>query len=241
VKPHVLFIPPGYLLSLDAGLRSVPAINTLLAEFEAHFDVDINITGESDPQPPLPGERTESIHRALRDGSHLVAFSWHTAEAMVALDGLDNVRSLVSLGFQPTPAMMRTAGMDAAADAYQAGILRRERSYAMVRVLFQGLDDDEVHAMAAQLDRSVDPDRMHAYLEWMNELNPLKDRPQIKAPTLYLTSRLDMGRLEDMFRKVVPHAEVERLQNDFPARLQDAESGIPPARQVIPFVQRHSA
>jgi hypothetical protein len=60
VKAHVLFIPPGYLLSLDTGLRSVPATNTFLTELETHFDVDINITGEQDPQTPLPGERTEN-------------------------------------------------------------------------------------------------------------------------------------------------------------------------------------
>lgn len=247
VKPHVLLIPPGYLLSLDTGLRSVPAFNTFLAELAAHFDVEISITGPSDPddpdydpQPPLPGERTDATRRALRDGSHLVAFGWHSAEAMVALDGLDNVASFVSLGFQPTPAMMRTAGMTTAADAYQAGILLRERSYAMVRVLFQGLDDDAVHDMAAQLDRAVNPDRMHAYLEWLNDLDPLKDRPNVSAPTLYLTSKLDMGQLQDMFKRIVPHAEVDRLENDFPSRLHDAESGLPPARQVIAFIQRHA-
>ncbi|HEX5914167.1 MAG TPA: hypothetical protein VFY54_13655 [Rubrobacter sp.] len=240
MKPHVLFIPPGYLLSLDAGLRSVPALNSFLAELETHFDVDISITGDTDPQPPRPGERTTSVRSDLRDGSHLVAFGWHSVEAMVALDGLDSVASFVSLGFQPTPAMLRTAGMTTAADAYQAGILRRERAYAMVRVLFQGLDDHEVHAMAAQLDRNVNPDRMHDYLEWLNDLDPLTSRPQILPPTLYLTSRLDMGRLEDMFKKVIPHAEVDRLKNDFPSRLHDAESGIPPARQVIAFIQRHS-
>jgi hypothetical protein len=240
VREHVVFIPPGYLLSLEGGLTSVPALNTFLAELEAHFDVDISINGESDSQPPLPGDRTQSVRRGLRDGSHLVAFAWHTVEAMAALDGLDNVRSFVSLGFQPTPAMMRTAGMTAAADAYQGAILRRGRAYAMIRVLFQGLDEDAVQRMAAQLDSSVDPDRMHTYLEWLNDLDPLKDRPHVLPPTLYLTSKLDMGPLEDMFRKVVPHAEVDKLQNDFPSRLHAAESGIPPARQVIAFIQRYS-
>jgi hypothetical protein len=248
VKPHVVLIPPGYLLSLDGGLRSVPAIGAFLSQLETNFDVSISTTGAPDPndpnvlnpQPPLPGGRTEAIHRDLRDGSHLVAFGWHVPEAMVALDGLDNVASFVSLGFQPTPAMMRTAGMATAADAYEGAILRGERAYAMVRVLFQGLDDASIHDMAAQLDRNVDGNRMHTYLQWLNELDPLKDPPNVLAPTLYLTSKLDMGNLSDMFQRIIPHAEVERLQNDFPSQLHIAETGIPPARQVIAFIQRHA-
>ena len=249
MRERVVFVPIGFLRSISGGVRTVPALKTLLTELESHFEVIIPVKAPEsesqlkgypfDAQPPSPPESwPRDIRRALTEDSHMVAMGWHTPEVLVALDRMP-VRSFVSLGFQPTPAMLRTAGMAAAADAYE-GALLRFRTQGTIRMLFQGMDEDACGSLVDDIGRNIDPARQHAYMDWLNALDPLKDRPAVVAPTLYLHSPLDMGQARDIFRQLVPHAELGDLES-FPMRLQEADTGIEPARKTIEFVKRHAA
>ena len=247
MRERVVFVPMGYLFAATRGIRSIPAISAFLDEVEAHFDVDIPITPEPDgatveiPQAPPPGARPLTIRDSLAGGAHLVTMGLHVPECLIALDGRDEAGSFVALGFQPTPATLRSAGMEAVAAALDRFTAGADRScYGITRLLYQGLDETALRAIVDDLDRNIDQERRRVYTAWLSNLDHLRERPRIDVPTLYLHSPMDLGGVKDLFLRIVPHAEVGKLES-FPTRMQDTESGREAAQQVIEFIQRQSA
>jgi hypothetical protein len=247
VKQRVIFEPLGYLRALSGGIRSVPAISTFLDEIEAHFDVDIPATPDPEdapfptPQAPPPGVRPARLREALTGGAHLVAMGWHVPEALIALDGHDGAGSFVALGFQPTVATLRSAGMGPVADALDRFTAEADRScYGLTRLLYQGLEETALRAIVDDLDRNIDQERRRIYTAWLSSLDQVRDRPWVEVPTLYLHSPIDLGGVRELFLRIIPHAEVGKLDS-FPTRLQETDSGSEAARQVIEFIQRQPA
>lgn len=243
MREHVVFVPISTLSPLTGGLRAVPAFKTLFTELESRFDLEIldnedPYGHEGGPPGQRPHETIAQTLGALRDGVHLVVMGSHAPAALVALDGLAGVGSFTTLGFHPTMAMMRSAGLATTADAYQGALLGRDRVYAFIRQLFQGLDEKTLRDMVNELDAKTDPHGYRAYIEWREALDPVRDRPTVKPPTLYLQSSLDIG--PKLFLQLVPHAEVERLET-FPTRMHHADSGAEAAHKIIPFIERHAA
>jgi hypothetical protein len=247
MRERVVFEPLGYLSVMTGGIRSIPAISTFLDEVEAHFDVVMPATPESEgspfakPQAPAPGARPLTLREALTDGAHLVTMGWQVPEALSALDGHDGAGSFVALGFQPTTATLRSAGMGPIADALDRFTAEADRScYGLTRLLYQGLEESALRAIVADLDRNIDQERRRVYTAYISNLDQVRDRPRVDVPTLYLHSPLDLGGVKDLFLRIVPHAEVGKLES-FPTRMQETDSGSEAARHVIEFIQRHAA
>jgi hypothetical protein len=81
MRERVVFVPVGFLRSTSGGVRTVPALKTLLTELESQFEVIIPVKAEEseselkgypfDAQPPRPETWPHDIRRALTEDSHM--------------------------------------------------------------------------------------------------------------------------------------------------------------------------
>jgi hypothetical protein len=239
VKPPLAFVPIAIFASYPGGYLAVPGVKTLVEQLSHHFDIRLApIGGRENSAPPTRRAAISNIRRALVDGCHVVAMGWHTTEALLAVDGLASVRSFVSLGFQPTPATLRRAGMTTVADAYESMIfVRASSSYPMLRHVFRGVPDDKLHAIHDTVEKGTDRQEVLRYYHWLNSVDLFEERPSVRAPALYLHSPLDMPGIRGMFENLVPQAETDQLQS-FPTNLMNPRAGREPAAKVISFINR---
>jgi hypothetical protein len=242
MRPPLAFVPIGIFRGYPGGHLGVPAIKTLVDRLSLHFEVNLATIG-GDKGPALSrDEDIASIRRALKDGTHVVAMGWEATDALLALDGLKTVRSFTSIGFQPPAATVRAAGMTAVADAYENIVFSgAATSYPMLRFVFQDVDEARLREIQELLDRASSRAGVLQYYEWLNKVDLIAEAPSVAVPTLYLRSKLDMPGVHEIFQRLVPQAEVQKLDSNFPMNLLDSESANDPAERIVAFLRNLDA
>ena len=105
----------------------------------------------------------------------------------------------------------------------------------------EGAPEDFWDRYARMMDSDIDWPRFLDEIDSFRGANLLQEKPDLRAPALYLDSPLRVAgyaEQRDAFLTLVPDAEVEELEV-WPGHLHEKESGRDLSRRALEFIQRH--
>jgi hypothetical protein len=238
--------------------ESLPGISSALTELRRYMDVVIFrwpcTAGGAQAGPGWQGvaeAMTATIEAEAAAHGRPVTFLAMPDAAPIALAAIpgheSSVAGFISASIHFSNGTLRALGMTAMVDflnsAARTSEAAEEGSHARRFLRFamdEGADED-IEQAAVHVDATIDWECWDTFFQTYHEgFNLMALSPLPVVPTLYLDPPSKVyagGEKVAVFTKLFPRAEVQQL-NDWPARLQDANSGHELAEKVLAFCRR---
>jgi hypothetical protein len=180
------------------------------------------------------------IRSRLTSGCHVLARPLSCPYVMLALDGSDRVRSLITLGFAPPRATLIAIDRKLLADARDASTTAM-LPYQFVRYVRPDAPEEEVRNLVSILEQEIDRESEAALDRSLDQVDLLALAPQVLVPALYLEVAFQVAGMSDntdLFVSLVPQATLAELKlwGDRP----DESAGDELAAAIIDFTQKLS-
>jgi class 3 adenylate cyclase len=230
---------------------TVPASRAALKLLRDSFEVEVVAWPWIRGGPEFPSTwqgSLQAIVTCLKGGDHILVVAGNAAQALAAVSiARAGIRSFACDGIALPPATLRALGLGALADAVAAAIQVDKpallTSIQSARHLMQGAGEEKISELAAVMAKKANWAKLDEfYYSWI-ETDITSEAIQLTAPVLYLDPPVQWpgwGDMADIFRRFVPHAEVEELKH-WPMHLHDPEAGVELAEKVIAFIRRVAA
>jgi hypothetical protein len=180
----------------------------------------------------------EEIKKQMPAGSHVVDSGPSGALSLLAVSDRKDVKSLILGGMTVPPATLRAVGKTHQAEGSTI-FFRTTRAHQLVRLNFQGADEEFIREVGALMDAGLNWEFMTEFQPSLEGLNLLENRPKVTVPVLYMDPPLAAPGYAEMaavLLQFVPHARVEPVML-YPSKMQDPAAGIEFAEKALAFIE----